>query len=126
MSDAPVSFRKLLTFVGVAVLCGVILTGLIVPGVAVAGSATSAAVSAFDRLPGELKIGTPAQATTVLASDGSRLATFYTQDRASVPLERMSAYIRDGIVAIEDARFYQHGGIDPTGRGCQIVCVGGL
>ena len=27
----------------------------------------------------------------------------------------MSPFIRDGIVAIEDARFYQHGGIDTTG-----------
>ena len=27
----------------------------------------------------------------------------------------MSPFIKNGIVAIEDARFYEHGGIDPTG-----------
>ncbi|PYI63889.1 glycosyl transferase, partial [Arthrobacter livingstonensis] len=57
----------------------------------------------------------PAQATTVLASDGSTIARFYEQDRQAVTLANMSPSIKNGIVAIEDARFYQHGGIDMTG-----------
>jgi membrane peptidoglycan carboxypeptidase len=85
------------------------------PAMAAASSATGFSAGLLGRLPAELTIGTPAQATDVLANDGSVIATFFSQNRDSVPLSQMSLYVRDGIVSIEDGRFYEHGGIDPTG-----------
>ncbi|WP_237762665.1 transglycosylase domain-containing protein [Arthrobacter sp. ERGS1:01] len=96
-------------------LCGVLVAALLVP----AGAAATAAVSGTDSLlanmPSTLALTPPAQATKVLANDGSTIATFYAQDREAVSLANMSPFIRNGIVSIEDARFYEHGGIDPTG-----------
>lgn len=35
--------------------------------------------------------------------------------RTVVPLEEISDFIKNATIAIEDARFYQHGGVDPRG-----------
>ncbi|MET3809105.1 transglycosylase domain-containing protein [Arthrobacter sp. UYEF3] len=115
MAHARTALGRLLLFLVVGAVCGVMVAGLMIPAAAVAGSAAGLSADLVGRLPDELKIGTPAQATTVLANDGSVIATFFSQNRDSVALDQMSPYIRDGIVAIEDARFYEHGGIDPTG-----------
>ncbi|MFI5085099.1 MAG: transglycosylase domain-containing protein, partial [Actinomycetales bacterium] len=127
MFNSVTALGKLTGFLGIATVCGVLFAGLLVPGVAAAGTAATSSISFFNQLPGQLKIGTPAQSTRVLASDGTPIATFFTQDRASVTLDQMSPYIRDGIVAIEDARYYQHGGIDPTGifRALAATLAGG-
>jgi membrane peptidoglycan carboxypeptidase len=55
------------------------------------------------------------QVTRVLAADGSQIATLFNENRTQIPLEQMSPNIRNAIVAIEDYRFYEHGGIDPQG-----------
>ena len=63
----------------------------------------------------------------MLAKDGSVIATFYSQNRVPVELEQVSPFMRDGIVAIEDSRFYEHGGIDPAGilRALYVDTLGG-
>lgn len=96
-------------------VCGVLVAGLMVPAVALTGTTASSSISFFDDLPSQLEIGAPAQSTKILASDGSLLANFYNQNRVEVGLDQMSPFIKDGIIAIEDARFYEHGGIDTTG-----------
>ncbi|NVN00590.1 transglycosylase domain-containing protein, partial [Arthrobacter sp. SDTb3-6] len=106
---------NLLTLLVVCAVAGVLVAGLLIPAGAVATAAVSGTDSFVNSNPGTLKLNAPAQGTTVLASDGSVIARFYEQDRQAVTLAKMSPYIRNGIVAIEDARFYQHGGIDPTG-----------
>jgi membrane peptidoglycan carboxypeptidase len=56
------------------------------------------------------------QVTRVYASDGKTLiATFYDQDRHDVTLSRIAPVMRNAIVAAEDVRFYEHGGVDPKG-----------
>lgn len=55
----------------------------------------------------------PAARSTVLAADGSVLATFFAKDRVPVPLDRISVAARNAVVAVEDARFYDHGAFDP-------------
>jgi len=115
MTKRPNILGKLATFLIAAVVCGVLAAGLLIPAAAVAGTTIGGSVSFFDQMPGQLNINAPAQATRVLANDGSTLATFYAEDRIQVGLAEMSPFIREGIVSIEDARFYQHGGIDTTG-----------
>ena len=56
-----------------------------------------------------------AQATQIYSADGKLLARLYLENREVVPLSKMSSYLANGVVAVEDERFYQHGGIDPYG-----------
>ncbi len=86
-----------------------------VPAMAVAGGATTSSLAFFDDLPDEMTVGTPAQSSRILASDGSVIATFYDQNRTEVPLDKISKHMKDAIVAVEDSRFYEHGGIDTRG-----------
>lgn len=98
----------------VCALCGVLVAALFTPAVAVATIAVTGTGNVLGASPDTLDPQPPAQSTTVLANDGSVIASFYSQDREPVTLAQMSPFIKNGIVAIEDARFYEHGGIDPT------------
>ena len=56
------------------------------------------------------------QNTFVYAADGSFLGTIPAEkNRTPVELAAISPWMRKGILAIEDRRFYQHGGIDVAG-----------
>ncbi len=57
-------------------------------------------------------IGTMAQATTLLDVKGRTAFTIYQEQRIDVPLSRISKHVVDAILAIEDQRFYDHGGVD--------------
>ncbi|HBH57024.1 MAG TPA: glycosyl transferase [Arthrobacter bacterium] len=109
------SWGRLLAFVAACVVCGVLVAGLVLPAAALGESAVGGSMSLFDQLPGDLDVNPPARSSTVLANDGSVIATFYAENRVPVDLNAMSPFIRNGIVAIEDERFYEHGGIDTTG-----------
>jgi membrane peptidoglycan carboxypeptidase len=107
--------RRIFGFFVVSALCGVLAAGLVVPGVASAGMAVSGSIEYFNNLPGDLVVNPPSQSTKVLSADGRTIATFYAENRVRVSLDQMSPYIKEAIVAIEDNRFYEHGGIDPQG-----------
>lgn len=113
--DTATTLGKLLLFLGVSAICGVLVAGLLVPAAAVSGSAASGSIQFFDTLPAELKVDPPSQSTTVLASDGSVIANLYAENRTRVSLDQMSPNIKNAIIAIEDNRFYEHGGVDTTG-----------
>ncbi len=56
----------------------------------------------------------PAATTRVLADDGSVVATFALERRIVLKPEEIPDNLKLAIVAIEDADFYNHGGVDPT------------
>ncbi|MCZ9882355.1 transglycosylase domain-containing protein [Arthrobacter sp. B2a2-09] len=118
---------KILAFVAAGVVCGVLVAGLWIPAAAVGASVAGGSISLFNQLPADMDVNAPAQASKVLASDGSVIARFYSENRVPVELGQMSPFIRDGIVSIEDARFYQHGGVDATGilRALVVTAQGG-
>ena len=61
----------------------------------------------------EVRIG---QNTFVYAADGSLLGSIPAErNRQVIPLARVSPWMPKATVAIEDRRFYSHGGIDPQG-----------
>lgn len=62
-----------------------------------------------------------AQATKIYSADGKLLARLYFENREVVPLADMSPYLRHGVVAVEDERFYQHQGYDIQGIGRAVV-----
>ena len=102
-------------FFTASAVCGVLAASLLVPTVAAAGVAVKESIVLFNSLPSELTVDPPSQSTRVLSADGKPIATFYAENRVKVRLDQMSPYIKDAIVAIEDRRFYEHGGIDPQG-----------
>jgi penicillin-binding protein 1A len=56
------------------------------------------------------------QNSFVYAADGSLLGAIPADvNRQVVPLSEVSPWVAKATVAIEDRRFYEHGGIDPTG-----------
>jgi penicillin-binding protein 1A len=57
-------------------------------------------------------IGTMARATTLLDVHGTPAFTIYREQRIEVPLASMSPHLVRAIIAVEDQRFYDHGGVD--------------
>ena len=55
------------------------------------------------------------QQSILLAADGSRLATFYAENRIDVSIDKISPMLQQAMVAIEDSRFYEHDGVDLRG-----------
>ncbi|ELT43108.1 membrane carboxypeptidase [Arthrobacter nitrophenolicus] len=96
-------------------VCGVLVAGLLVPAAAVSGSAASGSIEFFDTLPAELKVDPPNQTTRILAADGSEIANVYTENRTKVALDQISPFVKEAVIAVEDSRFYEHGGVDTTG-----------
>lgn len=52
------------------------------------------------------------QATQILASNGKLLGKFYIFDRQPIDYDQLPSYLVQALVATEDARFYEHDGID--------------
>jgi penicillin-binding protein 1A len=57
------------------------------------------------------------EATQVISEDGMPLGTFFSpqENREIIPYEKISPYMIDAIIAIEDERYYRHSGIDFKG-----------
>lgn len=113
--DTATTLGKILVFLGVSAICGVLVAGLLVPAAAVSGSAASGSIEFFDALPAELKVDPPNQTTRILAADGSEIASVYTENRTKVALDQISPFVKEAVIAVEDSRFYDHGGVDTTG-----------
>jgi membrane peptidoglycan carboxypeptidase len=106
---------RVLGFLAASAMCGVLVASLVVPAIAAAGFGVSNSIGFFESLPEELTVEPPSQSTKVLTSDGQTIATFYAENRVRIPLDQMSPYIKDAVIAIEDSRFYDHAGVDPQG-----------
>ncbi|WP_233496153.1 transglycosylase domain-containing protein [Geodermatophilus sp. TF02-6] len=96
------------------VTAGALLAALLLPWVGGAGLLGRASVPASAALPVELTDDVPGN-TRVLAADGSLLTTFYANDRIPVASGQIAPVMKQAMVAIEDARFYQHHGLDVQG-----------
>jgi penicillin-binding protein 1A len=84
----------------------------------VLAAGTGAAVYAFGPACdlSDLKPVAIGQNTFVYAADGSLLGAIPAErNRQPIRLSRMSRWLPKATVAIEDRRFYEHGGLDPTG-----------
>ncbi len=93
------------------------LGGLLVGGSALAGALVGLAVS-FNDLPDVriLKNYTPAETSYFYDINGELIARLHGDiNREVVPLSRISPNLKRSILAIEDAYFYSHSGINPAG-----------
>ncbi|WGP07067.1 transglycosylase domain-containing protein [Bacillus subtilis] len=102
-------------FVAVSAVAGIVAAGLAIPGVGVATASANSAVEIFDSLPATLEIKELGEKSTMLASDGSEIAEFYWQNRQEVPLDEISQDMQNATIAVEDYRYFEHGGVDIVG-----------
>jgi len=63
----------------------------------------------------------PTEATKVYSSDGVLLAKVYEENREIVPITDIPKDLQNATIAIEDARFYRHCGIDIRGMARALV-----
>lgn len=115
--------ENVLRLIGVGIVCGILVAALLIPAGFLTTTAVAGTSTMLSEVPSSFTITRPAQTSKVLANNGEVIATFYDHDRQDVPLSGMSPFIRNGIVAIEDARFYEHGGIDPKGIARALVAT---
>jgi penicillin-binding protein 1A len=97
-------FRGLLKLCLLLVLWGAILSGGVLGYFALTLPDTKQLMTA-ERRP----------SVTILAGDGSILATFGDLFGQPLTLKEMSPYLPRAVIATEDRRFYSHFGIDPVG-----------
>ena len=114
----------LLGAIAMSVIAGVLLTAAITPVVALTGAGATSAIQIFENLPDHINPGALAQPSTLYAKKGGKtvqLATFYDQDRKTMPWDGISQYVKDAVVSEEDPRFYSHGGIDVISTGRAVL-----
>ncbi|MFW6773335.1 transglycosylase domain-containing protein [Nocardioides sp. CPCC 205120] len=107
--------RHLGVMLAASVVLGVLTAGLALPLAGVAGVSTARVAASTADLPLDLESDPLPQRTVVLDADGTTFATFYAQNRVSVPLTQVAPVMRQAIVSIEDYRFYEHGAMDVRG-----------
>ena len=91
-----------------------IVAGLVVIGAALAGMVL---ILAYPNLP-SLEVLTdyrPKIPLRVYSSDGALIGEFGEERRALVRIQDVPAVMKHAILAAEDERFYQHGGVDTLG-----------
>lgn len=91
------------------------MAGIAMPAVTAAGTAINAGTAMFEEVPADLGFTEPSEQSVILASDGSTLARIYAMNRIVVSSDQISQYMKDAVVAVEDKRFYTHGGVDVQG-----------
>ncbi|MEV6923133.1 transglycosylase domain-containing protein [Dactylosporangium sp. NPDC051485] len=106
----------LLTLLRTGLIVGLAVAALIYPIAAVTGVGAKKSAEALAISPDELRQTLPAQTTHVYAADGTTLlAQFYEEYRTYTGLSTMSVNVQQAIVAAEDARFWEHHGVDFKG-----------
>ncbi|MGL4188111.1 MAG: penicillin-binding protein 1A [Sphaerotilus sulfidivorans] len=103
--------RKVLRTLGwiVGLPLALLLTGTLLLGIALA--------MAYPNLPeiNSLVDYRPKLPMRVVSSDGVMLGEYGEERRSYLPIEQIPKVMQDAVLAIEDARFYEHGGIDYKG-----------
>jgi membrane peptidoglycan carboxypeptidase len=116
-----VAGARLVMFVVASVVAGVLVAGLALPVTGALGLVGREGAQSFESLPSELATPPLPQRSRILDAEGGLIAQFYYENRISVPLGKVSPAMRKAIVAIEDYRFYQHGGVDVRGTARAFV-----
>jgi penicillin-binding protein 1A len=70
----------------------------------------------------------PKQPLRVFTADGVQIGSFGTERRVYQRIDQIPELMKDSLLAVEDARFYEHAGIDPISVARAVVSVlsGGL
>ncbi len=105
-------WRKIL--LGLAVLAGVLVLGVV-----------GFLIAALQGLPSlaDLQDYEPPVTSRVHAGDGALVAEFAREQRVFVPIEQIPDHVRNAFVAVEDARFFEHSGLDYQGLARAVLRI---
>lgn len=108
-------FGAILGLVGFSVIAGVLVTAMVTPALAVTSLTAKSGIGVFQNLPEFIKIDTQSQRNQIYGLSGGQpvlIGTTYKQNRQEVADADISPFLKNGAVAGEDRRFFQHGGVD--------------
>ncbi len=109
-------------FVVASLVSGVLMAGLVLPATGAAGLLVKDGLGMFNDLDVQLEDMPLPEGSTMYANDGKTvIARFYEENRVVTPLKNVAPAMRMAVVAIEDARFYEHGGVDPKGLARAVI-----
>ncbi|MDP1659410.1 MAG: penicillin-binding protein 1A [Methylotenera sp.] len=94
-----------------------VLLAIIVGGLSILALVAIAAAIIYPSLPSldALTNYQPKLPLRVYSEDGYLIGEFGEERRAFIDISQVPQNLKDAVLAIEDRRFYQHGGIDTTG-----------
>src|SRR3954462_2646722 len=113
--DRPKTIGTLLKLLSTIVVAGVLLAGLLFPWIGGPALGAQRSTGLLGAPPVELTDQPPAPNTVLLAADGELITQFYEQDRAPVAHDQIAEVMKQAMVAIEAARFYEHHGLHVRG-----------
>lgn len=105
----------ILGLIGFSAAAGVLVSATLTPALAIASSTANSGLDVFESLPSYAQITQQAERNRIYGMrDGEPelIAQFYAQDRQVLPWNQVPREAVDALVAGEDRRFYQHGGVD--------------
>jgi membrane peptidoglycan carboxypeptidase len=113
---APARGNPIITLIAASAVVAIAVAALLTPGALGATAAAEAAIGAWDDLPSELPLATALpQHTVLLDNQGQEFARLYSENRTDVEFAAISPNFIDALIATENARFYDQGGIDLQG-----------
>ncbi len=82
-------------------------------------------IAALQGLPSlsDLQDYQPPVSSRVHAGDGALVAEFADQQRVFVPIEQIPDHVKNAFVAVEDARFFEHSGLDYQGLARAVLRI---
>ena len=72
----------------------------------------------------ELKNPKLNQSSEIYSQDGVMIGKFYAENRTPIKYENIPTSLINALIATEDARFYEHGGVDPRAIGRAVASLG--
>jgi membrane peptidoglycan carboxypeptidase len=120
-SPRPARLRTVVKLVLTVALAGALVAGVLLPWVGGPAVAAQQGTSFLGDPPVELTDQQPPGNTAVLAADGTPITNFYDENRQPVGSDEIARVVKDAVVAIEDARFYEHNGLDVQGTARALV-----
>src|SRR5699024_12486957 len=106
---------NLLALCATYVLLGAIGADIMLSASMLTAAAYQVGTERWDQLPAELTEAPMSTPTVIKDQGGEEIATFYAEDRSPVERDEISDHRVDAIIAIEDERFYEQGGVDGQG-----------
>ncbi len=102
----------------------ILKTGLVLAGLLVLFLLAAAAFF-YPQLPDTSSLSNyqPKQPLRVLTADGVPIGGFGAERRVYQRIDQIPALMKDSLLAVEDSRFYSHGGLDPIGVARALVAI---
>src|SRR5215468_266605 len=103
--------RSLPLLVACGVIAGLLGAAAMLPYLGIAGLAAKKTSTGFQSLANNIQMPPLPEQSKIVDAQGNTLATFFAQNRISVPLNQVAPVMVQALLAVEDSRFYEHGGI---------------